>query len=222
VTKIPAGVDFLIGHQLVKAIPRMYKSWNLDENWIPHHVWGVILGDYHRPIEFRLPNGNLGYYTGTTTPQKVNEIDYDRGFIVIEGGKVKREQIPGRDFFKLPVTAPEELDALKICPGEDITPVVVLEYDVETKGVHEAIRAYRQKNADKLIVIAKPMKEADEVTSGELPVAVEMRDVISDITSNPQVIEFVSTLLTNCNREILVGFRDRFGEMNIREEEQRV
>lgn len=117
--KVPDTVNGLVMHQMAKEAMPIEGSYDFDGTMIPMWIALLVLGDYHIPLDFQLPTGGLGFYTGSQHVKSVAE-PKKKSFVEVGVSKVglkwafslQRIPLKTRVYVEVTVNTPEELDQL--------------------------------------------------------------------------------------------------------------
>jgi DNA repair exonuclease SbcCD nuclease subunit len=140
--------NVLVLHQKASGVTPGMGS-DFDTEWVDCHIRLVLLGDYHRAIEWTKdcppPLGPAKYvYNGSLCMQAVDEPPEKSFLLVNDDLTYKRIPLVTRQFAQFSVQAPEQLEELlkqlKTFPDNGM---VFVRFDVRVKDVEETIRRAR-------------------------------------------------------------------------------
>lgn len=221
-------VDFLVLHQL--ATPCQPIGWDLDPAWIPPHVGTVLCGDLHAQMEFDIPSGGKGWYTGALIPTRKGDVERTHSILAIEDdGSVRRVALPGRAFIHRVIDSEESIEKLaaEVSDPEfalptvrilqfDLLPVVFIDYDPAIANVREEIaRIEGVLKAFSAQVICEPTGAPKDIPQQSLDLmSVRMQDLVSEVEDDPIVQDLLVSILNDCRRETIDAWRKKhFPEM---------
>lgn len=214
-------VDFLVLHQLAK--PCMEIGWDLDPAWIPPHVGCVLCGDLHKALEFDIPSGGKGWYTGSLIPTKKPEIGEVQSFLQIEDdGSISRRRMTTRSFARYVLDNRDEADRLiadassqsihmppvSIC-GTTLLPVMFVDYNPEIPGIREAlalVEGILSHQSVQIICEPKGSVQKGQQQTVDL-LASRMQDLVSEVEDDPEIQELLVNLLSDCRKETIDAWR---------------
>ena len=147
--EVPKDVDVLIMHQLAREVFPLDGAWDFDTEWVPEHIKGLFIGDYHVATDFKWKGGKA-YYSGSTYMCSISESP-NKSFLHVtinEGIKTERIPLKTRGLIKLLVDDEKSLQSavdfmhksLQMRPTwADSVPIMYLEYLVSVPDVMKTI-----------------------------------------------------------------------------------
>jgi len=218
-TKIPKQADVLIMHQFLDAVAPVPSAGNLDENLIPEHIRWCFMGHCHAPCTVEIPGGRA-YYTGSTVPQKCDEFSFAHSFLVFEDGKVRRQLLEGRRFYRVRCETPGDLENLVSyleagCPSNaesyrGLPSVLFLEYNVSLHNVSQLLTDLRAQ-FQKVIFHMRPFLQTQDGQAGRpIQIGKTMEELVSQNTDDPDLQGLLIGLLREGDRRPIDEFRSRF------------
>lgn len=169
VSGIPS-CDVLVIHSAFQHLLGFEGAYQLRMEDIPAHIKSVFAGDVHVHSQVVSPEGVHIYSSGSTYPQRLNELSQEHGvFLVSAPDRVEFVPIRNRCFASVDWRAEEGTVMLR----ERLTQVSKFEGDgklVPVALVRSATRPSPEASAGLRVIVVHVLQEETTVSSDELPV----------------------------------------------------
>lgn len=212
---IPPEVNVLVLHQKASGVtPGM--GYDFDTDWVDCHVRLVLLGDYHRAIEWAKecppPLSAARYvYNGSLCMQATDEPPEKSFLRVNDDLTYERIPLTTRPFISLMIQSEDQLEeAKKVLKKFPANGMAFVRFDVRVKDVEETIRALRPdvnlKCRPLPLVVVDDKPVIKEKVSVETCLA-----ALVDKTKDEELHAFLIQLIKNKDtKAVLEGWRKRF------------
>lgn len=104
-----ATAEILFLHQAVRQALGFENAWNADLDWISDAVKLTVIGDIHKPMDFKLDDGRLACYTGAGHPRDIDQVGPKSVVVINDDRTYTRESIPSRHIKRFRVHDPTSL-----------------------------------------------------------------------------------------------------------------